>query len=142
MAIGVVESRDEVPAGSLRRIARTPRRRAAPRVHDIDVVLHDQLRQAIDIAADHERVLGSKGQCHMSRADTVELARHRSAFRRDDRVPAVGDQRRRDIDRAALDPAHHQPWQNLQHCAFAASGAARRGVSVGLRHAKLRIQQT
>ena len=85
---------------------------------------------------------------HFSDAERLERVRglrEELATRRTCRMFADTPVAREIIEEAILaagtapSGAHHQPWHDLQHRALAASGAARRGVSVGLRHARLRM---
>ena len=112
--IGAVEGGDEGAAGAPGGGAGAPRRRARPRVHDVDLVLADQLDQRVRVAADLQRRLRGERQGDMGNAVAVKLAHH-GAPRGSHQGPAAG---RRDgdgdIDRAAFDPSRLQCGQHLQ----------------------------
>ena len=130
IAIGIVESGDEMAAGAARGAKPAPGRSAAPGMQDVDALAAHELRQALDIAPHGEGVLGGERQLHMQRAGALDLAHHRAAFGRHHRFPAAGRQRRRHLDRAALDAAGDEARQYLQHRRRA--GSRRRGGSASL----------
>jgi len=96
----------------------------------LDAFARDHIAQAVDVLADHERVLGRQRQRNVFRAATFQFAHLAAAFRRHHGLLASQHQRLGHIDGAALDPAaaHVQRRQNLQH-----DGQSPRGLDAAVR---------
>ncbi len=69
--------------------------------------------------------LEASGSVDMDGAGALQLAHHRASGRGHDRAPALRDERRGKIDRAALDPAGDEARQHLQHARAFPRGSLR-----------------
>ncbi len=113
-AVGAVDRGHERPARAPRRVARAPGGRARSGVDEIGARLVDQRGEARDVRAHDQRVLARKVELDVACAGALELAHEPPARRGDDGTPARGDERSRNLDGAALDPARLERGQDLK----------------------------
>ena len=113
--VGVMECRDEAPAGGARRRPGAPGRGPAARMHDVDPAAADELGESLGVAADHQRVFRGERQGDVPRADPRQFLFHRAAGRGDIGGPPGRNQRTGKIDGALLDAAGNQARNHLQY---------------------------
>ncbi len=84
-------------------------------MHEVDMVLGDELRQRIHVLAHAPGVLAVDRQREVLGARSLQLAHHDAAGRGDDRLAIGTDQRQGHVDGAALDAAGAEARQHLEH---------------------------
>ncbi len=84
-------------------------------MQEVDIVLECEIDQLIKIRPPFEWVFRPDRELYMRGADPLQLIGHGAALGDHDGVPAGGDKRPRDINRAAFHTAGAQCWQYLHH---------------------------